>query len=88
VHDLTADLGHAPSVAEATMIRQAASLIALSEIAQAEALDREKVSAEMLGEMVRGSHAVARILSKLGIKRGSGNTPTLAQYLAEKDAAR
>lgn len=82
--NLTLDLGHEPSVAEAALIRQAAAAIVVSEIVQGRVL-AGKATVSELEENTRVGNLAARCLIALGLKRKSGSNPgALDAYLDGK----
>jgi hypothetical protein len=81
--DLAHDLGGGLSTAEMSIVRQAAALTVKSEELQAAIVKGEPISTD---DAVRLANASARLLAALRTKRRQPAGPTLAEYLARKDA--
>ena len=81
--DLAHDLGGGLSTAEMSIVRQAAALTVKSEQLQAAIVKGEPINTD---DAVRLANASARLLGALRTKRRQPAGPTLAEYLARKDA--
>jgi hypothetical protein len=83
IADLARELGGGLSTAEMSVVRQAAALTVKSEQLQAAIVKGEPINTD---DAVRLANASARLLGALRTKRRQPAGPTLAEYLARKDA--
>ena len=80
---LTAQLGGAPSAAQAALIRLAVTLDVRIELMRARLLATEEGDERAERHMLAWCNTLARTLRALGLKAAPGPVPTLADIMAE-----